>query len=307
MAKKSIFIAVALTLGAASLHAQNGVTCIDKYSTSNNCYRVTKADKAPRGLVVLLPYYGADANEFNSARLPLLLAKQGIITVAVSAAGYLFDDDLKTLQGVLSEVAQANRIPSGKVVIGGISAGGTGAARFVELCETQDCGPIKPLAWFSVDAPLDFERWWNSQVLNIQRGDPKSHLDESQAILEVLKMSIGGSPKESRDTYIKKSPFLAWEKGGGNARLLANIPVRLYTEPDVLWTIENWRTDYLVSNAVDQAALTLQLHELGNAQAELITTSGKGYRPPGVRNPHSWTIVDEDELANWIGKQLGSN
>ena len=176
MAKKSIFIAVALTLGAASLHAQNGVTCIDKYSTSNNCCRVTKPDKAPRGFVVLLPYYGADANEFNSARLPLLLAKQGIITVAVSAAGYLFDDDLKTLQGVLSEVAQANRIPPGKVVIGGISAGGTGAARFVEVCETQDCGPIKPLAWFSVDAPLDFERWWNSQLLNVQRGDPKSAL-----------------------------------------------------------------------------------------------------------------------------------
>ena len=306
MLAKSGFTVAALALGLSSLHAQNGVTCVDKYTTSNNCYRITKADNTPRGMVVLLPYYGADANEFNSARLPQLLAKQGITTVVVSAAGYLFDDDLESLYGLLSDVAQANQIPPGRVVVGGISAGGTGAARFVERCQTQDCGPIKPVAWFSVDAPLDFERWWNSQKLNVQRGDPKSHLEESQAILDVLKMSMGGSPSEARDTYLKKSPFMTWEKGGGNARLLAKVPVRLYTEPDVVWTIENWRTDYHNSNAVDQAALILQLRELGNAQAELITTTGKGFRPPGVRNPHSWTIVDEDDLAVWIGKQLGS-
>ncbi len=304
MLAKSVFLIIVFAQGLSSLHAQDGVTCNDKISTSNNCYRLTKAEKTPRGMVVLLPYYGADANEFNSARLPQLLAKQGITTVVVSAAGYLFDDDLESLHGLLSAIAQANQIPPGKVIIGGISAGGTGAARFVERCQTQDCGAIKPVAWFSVDAPLDFERWWNSQVLNVQRGDPKSHLEESQAILDVLKMSMGGSPKDARDTYVKKSPFLAWEKGGANARLLAKVPVRLYTEPDVIWTIENWRSDYYNLNAVDQAALTLQLLELGNTQAELITTTGKGHRPAGVRNPHSWSIVDEDDLANWIGRQL---
>ncbi len=88
--------------------------------------------------------------------------------------------------------------------------------------------------------------------------------------------------------------------------MLAKVPVRLYTEPDVARTIENWSTDYYASNALDQAALILQLLELGNAQVELITTTGKGYRPPGVRNPRSWTIADEDDLGNWIGKQLGS-
>ena len=191
------------------------------------------------------------------------------------------------------------------MVIGGISAGGTGAARFVERCQTQDCGAIKPVAWFSVDAPLDFERWWNSQVLNLQRGDPKSHLEESQAILDVLKMSMGGSPKDARDAYIKKSPFLAWEKGGAQCTLAGEGPsAALHGARRRAWTIENWRCDYYNLNAVDQAALTLQLLELGNTQAELITTTGKGYRPAGVRNPHSWSIVDEDDLAKWIVGQL---
>ena len=141
MPAKTAFIAAVFVLGLSSLHAQDGVTCIDKISTSNNCYRITKAEKTPRGMVVLLPYYGADANEFNSARLPQLLAKQGITTVVVSAAGYLFDDDLESLYSLLSEVAQANQIPPGKVIIGGISAGGTGAARFVERCQVARLRP----------------------------------------------------------------------------------------------------------------------------------------------------------------------
>ena len=288
---------------AALVASPQDVTCVDKYQTSNNCYRLTKTVRAPRGLVVLLPLYGEDAKAFASVKLPQLLASHDIATVAFSAAGYLFDEDVDTLKSLLAEIARAQGIPPGKVMIGGISAGGTGAARFVERCQTQDCGPVKPLAWFSVDAPLDFEHFWNSQTLNIQRGDPKSHLDESGAILEALKASMGGSPKEARETYLRQSPFIAMEKGGGNAQLLAKIPVRLYTEPDVTWTIQNWGTDYYCSNAVDQAALILQLRLLGNTQADLITTSGKGYRN-GVRNPHSWSIVDEEDLAKWIVKQM---
>jgi hypothetical protein len=40
------------------------------------------------------------------------------------------------------------------------------------------------------------------------------------------------------------------------------------------------------------------------AERELIITSGKGFRPPGKRNPHSWTIVDEPDLADWVAKSL---
>ena len=57
-------------------------------------------------------------------------------------------------------------------------------------------------------------------------------------------------------------------------------------------------------NALDQAALVLQLRELGNTKADLITTAGRGFRPPGTRNPHSWTIVDEPQLALWVFKCL---
>ena len=107
-----------------------------------------------------------------------------------------------------------------------------------------------------------------------------------------------------RSVYRNRSPFLASERDGGNAHWLKTIPIRLYTEPDVVWMMENIGHDYYTMNAVDQAALILQLRALGNTKAELITTTGKGFRPPGTRNPHSWTIVDEPELAGWIAKSL---
>ena len=47
-----------------------------------------------------------------------------------------------------------------------------------------------------------------------------------------------------------------------------------------------------------------ELNRLGNQNAELITTQKKGYRKPdNKRHPHSWSIVDNDELINWLLNQ----
>ena len=184
-----------------------------------------------------------------------------------------------------------------------ISAGGTGAVRFAQYCAQTGCHPAaRPVAVFSVDAALDFERWWRSQELALQRASPKAFPQESEAVLRVLRRNLGGSPAEKPEVYLRQSPFLASAPEGGNARLLKNVAIRLYTEPDIGWRIENWGADYYTSNVIDQAALILQLQILGNNQAELITTSGKGYRPDGERNPHSWSIVDEPDLADWIAR-----
>jgi hypothetical protein len=295
-----------LTLSSAVAAGQNGgIVCRRQFKTSNNCYRLYRPAVSARGLVVMLPYYGSDANEFTSAALPGLLAKKNAATMVVSASGYLNDDDLIALRGLIGEVVQELNILPGRLVVGGISAGGTGAVQYTEYCISGHCDArSNPVAIFSVDAPLDFESWWNRETLNVRRGNPKSALEESQAILDALRSAMGGSPTQVRKAYRSRSPFLASEKDGGNARLLKNVPIRLYTEPDVVWWIENMGRDYYTINAIDQAALVLQLRALGNTKAQLITTTGKGFRPPGTRNPHSWTIVDEPDLADWIFKSL---
>jgi len=118
-----------------------------------------------------------------------------------------------------------------------------------------------------------------------------------------MENALGGSPDEKRDAYRRVSPLLASEPKSENVRTLIHVPVRLYTEPDVVWWIDHGRRDYYTTNSADQAAMILELRELGNQQAELITTTGKGYRD-GKRMPHSWTIVDEADLADWVVKVL---
>jgi hypothetical protein len=44
----------------------------------------------------------------------------------------------------------------------------------------------------------------------------------------------------------------------------------------------------------------LEKHKIQNGRAKLINTSGAGYRRDGSRNPHSWSIVDERGLAQWL-------
>jgi hypothetical protein len=68
----------------------------------------------------------------------------------------------------------------------------------------------------------------------------------------------------------------------------------------------NRKVDYYNMSALDAAGLILQLQLLGNREAQLITTEGRGHRPDGSRHPHSWSIVDETELRTWVLKQVQS-
>jgi predicted esterase len=107
----------------------------------NNCYRLYKPVGPPRGLVVLLPYFGSDANAFSSAALPELIRKQNVMTMTVSASGYILDQnqELTTLTNLITEVVHEQKIPPRHLIIGGVSAGGTGAIRYAEYCLSGHC------------------------------------------------------------------------------------------------------------------------------------------------------------------------
>lgn len=80
----------------------------------------------------------------------------------------------------------------------------------------------------------------------------------------------------------------------------------MYTEPDVLFWME-YTADLYSLNTLDVVFAINELRVMGNKQAELILTNGKGYRPDlgGMRMPHAWSIVDELDLADWIEQKLG--
>ena len=302
--------AALLLLVSPSELAAQPVTCVESLPKPNNCYRLMSPNSTPRGLVVLLPGFGDTVALFDLFEFPKIMQSRGYLVATISMAGYInWESEIKTLHAIISELTAKHPVPPHSLVIGGFSAGGTGALRYAEYCVEQQCSATtRAAAAFSVDGPLDFERWYNCSFRRAQwqPGDPENW----GVIYKMLAKNLGGSPAEQRAAYVRAAPLTASESRGGNARLLKDVPVRAYSEPDVAWTIENWSADYYCQNAVDQAALVLELRMLGNKNAELITTSGRGYRAEfvestgtyrkGERSPHSWSIVDEANLAGWV-------
>ena len=113
---------------------------------------------------------------------------------------------------------------------------------------------------------------------------------------------FGGPPETHRAAYENIAPYSRSAEDGGNAKLLADTAIRLYTEPDVLWWMETRFLDYYDMNAVDAAAFVNQLKQLGNSRAELVVTNGRGYRWGGDRHPHSWGILEPAAAVAWMAE-----
>ena len=74
-------------------------------------------------------------------------------------------------------------------------------------------------------------------------------------------------------------------------------------EPDINWWVKERNADYTSMNSTESSALINELNRHGNTHAALIITQNKTYRKPdNTRHPHSWSIVDNDELIQWLLK-----
>lgn len=82
---------------------------------------------------------------------------------------------------------------------------------------------------------------------------------------------------------------------------LNDIKTRFYIEPDTALYLKNREIPFEQTNAyiIQKTAQHLK-DDLGWQNIELIETKEMGYRSNGERNPHSWSIVDMDELIKWI-------
>ncbi len=80
--------------------------------------------------------------------------------------------------------------------------------------------------------------------------------------------------------------------------------MRIYTEPDINGWLKERVADLTSMNVAECSAMINDLNGLGNQNAALITTKNKGYRKPdNYRHPHSWSIVENNELIKWLLKQ----
>jgi hypothetical protein len=278
---------------------------LNEKDTVSNVIKIWKGN-SNRKIVILLPPYGGNFNYYNTSKLPKLLTTKGIDFAVVypGDVGYLEENHLVRLDSLIGLIVNKYNYNPDNIIIGGFSAGGYGAMKYTVYSKMENSKlHYIPKAVFSVDAPLDIERWYYSlkSITDRNPNDNKA-FGEASYITAMLKELFGGDPSEKPEPYEKNSVLSIKKRDGGNAKYLINSPVLLFTEPDINWYIDNLNLDYTQINSIDQAALVniLKLH--GNKNAELIVTSGKGYRPDlgNIRMPHSWLIVDEKLLSVWI-------
>ena len=276
-----------------------------------NCYLlITPNNTKIKGLIIR-DYSSLPKN--NNKKYPYkwkkLALKNGLAILYTVSSNYfpeLYYNDtcLNLLDEIIHEVVKKHNIPSNNLFIGGISASGTRALKYVQYCEMgKSKYNLKINGVFSVDSPLDLERFYYS-ALNHKSNFKKGMLWEAKLITKVFPKKLNGTPKDNYKNYRKQSVFSYKDSTGGNAKHLLNTSTIFFHEPDINWWVSERGATYYDINSFDIAGIFNFLKLKGHQDIELITTTKKGYDRNGNRKCHSWSIVDEDYLINWILKRI---
>lgn len=300
-----IFIFFAFSCNAHKTNPKIEKVFLDKTDTTRNSYTVIYPQKLPwKGYIFLIPGFGETAeNVLQQTELPNKLASSGILTIIPTFQDGVLSfgvDSLsqKSFDRILKNVISKFKLVDQKFYIGGFSIGGSSGIKFAEN------STIKPKAIFAIDPPLDFERFYHSAKRDIRLSKGNKANQESVYMIERLEKETGGSPLTHLAEYLKISPYSFSDTTQTAIKKLIDIPLRIYTEPDIDWWLKERKSDLTKINAAECSAMINELNMLGNTSATLITTQNKGFRKPdNIRHPHSWSIVDNDELIKWLLNQ----
>jgi hypothetical protein len=219
---------------------------------------------------------------------------------------FLFtDEDIKVIDKLIGNTLEKYELENKPIFLAGMSLGGTMALRYSEYCYLNKSSiGLKPSAIAICDAPLDMVRMWYEQEQAIKNNYHPNAVGEAKWVLHYLRKNLNGSPEESIENYIYYSPFVYKNKNRKKTSLFIEIPIRMYHEPDINWWIENRAKDYNTINSIDLGGFYNSLRLLGSKKVELITSYQKRKDYEKGSSPHTWTIVDNEELVAWFLEKM---
>ncbi len=305
MIRFGIFILIITGIFSCTNSRNNQITSANKKASirvdSTEHYRIYIPEKQ-NAILILFPCFPCDAHnteqEFNIVDVATL-NNIAVLMMNFNAHLWLYEKDKKSLEKQIIDALTRNKIETKNIVIGGFSSGGNVTLLLSEYLKTSS-SVLQPKGIFIVDSPIDLLGLYNASVLNVQKDKFKIAQEEAQWVVKTfdLEFGIGDSSLEG---YENNSPYLAKTHALKNLSHLNDVNIRLYTEPDTAWWNTNRLTDYANTNAYYIEQLAQDLKDLyGEKYVEFIQTTNRGYRANGTRHPHSWAIVDENELVKWI-------
>ncbi|MCY0978887.1 hypothetical protein PGH12_09580 [Chryseobacterium wangxinyae] len=279
------------------------------FSDSKNFYYRIVPEDQPEGMIIVLPGGGESAERvMNQIYLEELAFDKNILVLFPNweeEGDFFFKEDQKFLDRIAKDNVEKYKIPKSKISIGGLSGGGMLAVTYAESAVRDKNTYFVPNSIFAIDPPLDYENMYYRLERDIERNFSEAAVNEAKMFNKELVAAIG-KPDKNREKYLQKSMFTYRDKDGGNAKYLLNIPILMYTEPGIIWQMQNRGRDLYDLNCTDITAMMNLLKLKGHKNADLIITNDRGIRPEGIRHPHSWSIMDSEECLNWIIKHFKS-
>jgi hypothetical protein len=162
---------------------------------------------------------------------------------------------------------------------------------------------IQPKAIFTINCPVDLIALYHWSEREIKKNFYKGSVGDGNYLLNAL-INKYGALNDNLQKYIYWSPFYKEAETSGNEIFLRNVPVRLYYDTDINWELKNRRNSFYDTYLPDGSELVNRLLLLGNKEAEFVPAKQPGMRSNGIRNPDSWSIVDETDCIHWMKKEL---
>lgn len=302
---------ILVTLSIKGLGQKIEYTLSTAGDTTQNYYVTVHPKEKIKGAIILLPGFGELPKQtLTEWDIHKYASDAGYMTIipALGDWSFFYVDELshKKLNQFIEAVFKKYNLNKKSFFIGGASLGGTMAVQYTQRAYLDKSTLRKPTAVFALDPPLDIERLYNCMTTtNRPKKNPIS-IQEDNYITNRIQQEFKTNPESEPEFFWKVSPYAQSDPDHTSLKTLLSVPIRIYNEPDIKWYIENRSIDYYCINSIDSAAMINWLKSLGNDKAELIITSGKGYRNKNkLRHPHSWTIADGGELINWIFEKQG--
>jgi hypothetical protein len=277
------------------------VVYLEENSVTSNLYTLLHPPDPPRGYVVILPGLGQSAEmALMQTDLPRITAQNGLLTIIPTLQDGVMSFGVDgpsqaSLHRIIEDVRSKHQLTGLPYYIGGFSIGGSAAIKYA-----QD-STIKPKAVFGIDPPLDFERFYRSCERDIRLSVNREPSEENVYMVGRIEKEFGGTPYDALANFYRISPYSYTDQSQRAVKKMLDLPIRIYSEPDIDWWLKERDLDLTGVNITECSAMINELRRLGNSKAELIVTADKGFRKPqNVRHPHSWSIVDNEELLEWL-------
>ena len=258
--------------------------------------------KKQNGLLILFPCFPCNAENTRTEFNITDIAVANNITVLLMNFNqhlWLSKTEKKSLEKIIITAVKNNNINTNNTFIGGFSSGGNVSLLLSNYLKSTG-SEIEPKGLFIVDSPIDLLGLYENAQKTIKRNFSEVAVQEANWIIETFDAEFG-----KKDTafinYKNKSPYLSKTNSTKNLSKLNDLKIRLYSEPDTLWWKVNRQAEYEDINSYYIEQLANDLGKLyGEDKVNYIQTKNRGYRANGDRHPHSWSIIDKDELIKWI-------